>query len=137
MAFQYGSEEGGTRSLVVKIAVIVVALGAALFFVLRGDSEGEQPDTEESADTYICLNCGHVFKLTPAEVAELGEEGGSGVLNEKKGLRFPVYRCPECGQIKGTQADECPTHHTFFPRRLEDGTLGRCPECGWSFFGPQ
>ncbi len=134
MAVQYRREEQTKGALIVKIAVIALALAGALYLALRGNPDQAQLDTPESADPYICLNCGQVFKVTPAEFERLASNGGIHAPSDPEGAGVITLRCPKCGQLAGVRAYPCPNDQTMFPRRLEDGRPGRCPKCGWSFY---
>ncbi len=126
-------DEQSKTALIVKLALVAVAAGGAIFFTLRGGGDGEarQLDTPESAQAYICLDDGHVFQVTPADFKRLTENlpadaGGGAIL---------VIPCPTTGALTATPADQCPQDKTHFARRQRDGRFGRCPKCGWSRYG--
>jgi len=118
-----------------KVAVIVVVIGAAIIFFFRGGAEEEaQLDTPESATTYICLDDGHVFKLTPAAWEKLSKDGGIKTPNEDSRIGLTLVRCPTTKEYSAVRAAQCPNDQTWFPERMKDFTPGKCPKCGFAFY---
>lgn len=133
-----GEQPGESSSVqLLKIAVIVVALAGAVFFLWRSRSEEEgQPDTAESAVTYICIDDGHTFEVTPAGFKRMSEEGKvkSSEADSELGGGVVLLICPTSGQSTAVRAIQCPHDQTWFARRLPDRTVGKCPRCGWSLY---
>ena len=125
---------GDTRWLMVKVTVIVVALGGALFLFLRGGSETVQTDAPASAVSYLCPDDGHLFKVTPAGFEQLEKNGDIRSPDPVEGTGVLMIRCPKCRQIRAVRAVRCPADQSPLARRLPDGQPGRCPTCGWSFY---
>jgi DNA-directed RNA polymerase subunit RPC12/RpoP len=135
VAIQISKEDESRKGLIIKISIIVVALGVALYFTFRGGEEDIHPNTPESAEAYVCLDCGHQFKLTPREFHDLLDENKVQLADEYKAGSQNMVACPQCGKMTGVLARECPNHPgTFFPGRMADGTPGRCPTCGFAFY---
>lgn len=132
------SEHPSSRSSAIKIAVAIAALVAAGTFAAYnwiGSKEVEQPDTAESASTFVCLECKHTFDLTPAAYVELNRSGDIQVMNgsETRGRRW--VRCPQCQKFAAVLADRCPRDNTAVPRYGKDNKIGRCPQCNWTSLG--
>lgn len=126
------------KSPVLKITIAVVALlaaGAYTTYTLVGSDRVEQPDTAESASTFVCLECHHTFQLTPAAYVKLNRSGDIQVTNGDgpRGRRW--VRCPQCRKFAAVLADRCPQDGTAVPRYGKDGKTGRCPRCNWTAIG--
>ncbi len=127
--------EKKTRWLALKLAVIVLAAGGALFFALRNrdDSSMKQSDAPESAVPFICAKDGHTFPVTPAKFEAMGKDvRAAGDSSGRGGLL--TLRCPKCAQMTAVRGQPCQKDGTVFPARLLDGSTGHCPKCGWSFY---
>lgn len=127
------NESPSTRGRAVKVALVVVLLGVTGFITYsRTRAEPGQLDTPESADTYVCLECGQSFALTPAKLDNLLRNGGvqTRTLGALKGT--PFVRCEKCGQFAALMARICPNDGTPLSPRGKDGKPGKCPKCGWS-----
>ncbi len=117
-----------------KIAVLVVALGLAVFLGLRGGSNEGQLDTPASAEPYICLDDGHVVQLTPAQWQKLAEQGdvqevAVGGDPDRVGRGSDarlMIRCPKCQQFTMGKAMPCP-NGSFVPVINKEGQPGKCP----------
>jgi hypothetical protein len=130
-----GTDEPSVRSQGIKIGLIVVLLAAAgLIAYTQARSDLEQPDTPDTATTYVCVECNHGFDLTPAKYVALCESGGFQVgEGHLRGTGF--LRCPECQKFGGVKGTRCPKHGTPIPRITKDGRPGRCSKCGSSSAG--
>ncbi len=120
--------------LLIGILAVLVALTA--YFTLRaGSGKTTQLDTPESADAYLCLEDGNVFKLTPAAFLELKEAGKVKTTGNELEGGMAVVECPKCRKMQGVRAHACPNDQTMFARRVMGGKPGKCPKCGWSLYG--
>lgn len=127
------SEPSNKRKTIILI-VALAALAIAAVAVGWRNREEKQPDTPESAMTYICTECKHVYALTPAGYEKLSREGGIKAPDNRESGGIVLFRCPSCGKFAAVPAVECPNDGTKLPRRLPNGRPGRCPKCNWSFY---
>ncbi len=127
--------EKKTRWLALKLAVIVLAAGGAVFFALRGRGDMKQSDAPESAVPFICAKDGHTFPVTPARFEAMEKAGDVRAAGDPSGRGgILTLRCPKCGQMTAVRGQPCQKDGTVFPARLLDGSTGRCPKCGWSYY---
>ena len=112
--------------------VLFVAIGSFAVYrlVFGGGVSEELPDTPESAQDYICRNCGEVFSLTPKQRAELMEKGGRVERGEMTPVRHLMLPCPSCGAVEVVVARTCPQCGRPFARTDKDGERhAMCPDC--------
>ncbi|MBP7935317.1 MAG: hypothetical protein KA354_11775 [Phycisphaerae bacterium] len=128
------SEDNSKTALALKIGVIVIAVGAALFLAFRSGDEAEQPDAAEDAMPYICLDDNHVFTLTPKVFQEMSRQGEVKTDGQRLDEGRTFVRCPTTKQFTAVPAIKCPKDGTFFPGRRKDGVPGKCPKCGYAFY---
>jgi hypothetical protein len=119
-----------TGALILALIVLVLAVSVLAW---RNRQEG-QPSGPESAVPYVCLECQHVFKLTPADFERLSKEHAVKGPADPTAGGILLFKCPSCGKLAGAQAVACPKDGKMLPRRLANGKPGRCPQCGWSFY---
>jgi len=116
------------------LIVALVALAATAVVSAWRNRDERQPDTPESAISYICLECKHVFKMTPADYERISKDGGVKAPADAQTGGMVQFRCPSCKKLASVQAVACPNDGTMIPRRLPDRKPGRCPKCNWSFY---
>lgn len=125
------AEQSGSRSLAIKVGVIAVALGAAVYFgIFRASGEEGQLDTPESATPYVCLEDGTVQEVTPAEFEKRLNAGEVSTPERGAYVGFRL-RCLKCGKRTSMQAVHCPNDKTPVPLVGRDGKPGTCPKCKW------
>ncbi|MBI4582274.1 MAG: hypothetical protein HY718_21450 [Planctomycetes bacterium] len=127
------SAPSSSKATLVKVGFIVIAVGGAIYFAgFRGRNEYAQLDTPDSAEPYGCVECGHVFNVTPAEFERLGKSGGIQSVREEGRRGRMRLRCPQCGKFGGAPALRCPNDGTTFASGGGTGRPIKCPKCGWS-----
>lgn len=103
----------------VKIAVVVVALGAAgIIFWRSGAGGASLPDDPETATNWMCDGCQHEYSLTLAEYADA---------EERANTSSPLF-CPACDQQKAYIAATCETCGRKYFGAVP-GHSGACPIC--------
>lgn len=125
-------DESSVRSKGIKIGLAVVLLAAAgLIALSQGRSEVEQPDTPDTATTYVCIECSQAEDLTPAAYVKICDAGGvqEGQGNLRGAALLKCSKCGAFGMVKGTR---CPKDNTPVPRIDKTGRDGRCPKCNWA-----
>lgn len=130
------ADEPSGRSKGIKIGLAVVLLAAAgLIALSQRDSKVEQPDTPDTATTYVCLECGHAEELTAAAyadrvVSEREDRAKAGSAGEASRLK-----CPGCKKLAVVMGGRCAKDGTPVPQQGKDGRPGRCSKCGKPLFG--
>jgi len=120
----------------VKIALIVLCLGTAGFIAYTSTrTELEQPDTPDTATTYVCVECGEGMDLTAAEYAKIsaGDRVRQAPVGELRGYSF--LECPKCHKHAVVRGARCPKDQTPIPQATKDGKPGRCKKCGYALIG--
>lgn len=120
----------------IKIIIIVAALGAAgVIYATTNREEKAGVAKDAKAIDFVCTKCSHSFpvpyeefKAAQKAVAQSGDDG-DGKVKRRRDVKPPVLDCPQCNEHSALAASRCPTHSTFYPKHLEDGTRGRCPKC--------
>lgn len=105
-----------------KIAIVVVALGAAGIIFWKTSSGGEAlPDTQESETLWMCSenSCAHAFRLTAAacEKAEM-----------RAGQQAPLH-CQVCDKVLAYRAATCETCREKYFGADVPGSTGVCRKC--------
>lgn len=126
------------KSAVVKIIIIVAALGAAgVIYATTSREEKAGVAKDAKAIDFVCTKCDHSFPVPyeefksaqkAAAAQEAGDEGG-GKMKRRRDVKPPVLTCPQCNEQSALAANRCPTHSKYYPKQNEDGTKGRCPLC--------
>lgn len=105
------------------VAVYRLVLGA-------GGPLKDLPDTPESAQAFICRDCGHAFSLTPRQRAELMSKGGRVVREEMTAVRQMKLPCPACKAVEAIVARKCQQCGKPFLQTDKDGQRHvKCPDC--------
>jgi len=119
-----------------KIGLIVVLLAAAGVISYRHTrSDLEQPDTPDTASTYVCVECNAAIDLTAAQYAKKASEDRENTkpLGELRGYSF--LKCPTCQKYGVIRGARCPKDGTPIPQQTKDGKPGRCKKCGYALIG--
>ena len=110
--------------------VLLSSLALLRFVFATDDKPPRLPDTPESAQAFICRQCGHVFSLTPRARTELMTQGGRIVREEMTAVRRTFLPCPACGVVEAVAARTCPIcGQPFVGTDREGGRHLRCPDC--------
>lgn len=119
------------KSLYLKLAVVVLALGGAAFLAFRGGEE--QNNAPNSAVPYVCLECNHVMQWTASDYDRALKAGRPAGSQEEptRGQRLGLT-CEKCNRPAVARAEKCPKDGTPVPIRTKDGSAPRCPKCNWS-----
>jgi len=130
------ADEASVPNKGIKIGLIVVLLGAAgLIAYTQRSTRVEQPDTPETATTYVCVECGHGIDLTAAQYAKMVTEGNR-QRKEAGDLRgSSSLQCPKCQKFAVVMGGRCPKDGSPIPQQSKDGKPGRCKKCGYALMG--
>ncbi|MBN1510946.1 MAG: hypothetical protein JXB13_02945 [Phycisphaerae bacterium] len=113
--------------------LLVLGIGGVAVYRLAfgGDALRDKlPDTPESAQLFVCLECGHAFNVTPRERMTLLQEGGRIERDEMTTQRTQYLPCPACGKTAAVPGAICPRCGKPFVRRTPDGRRHvACPNC--------
>lgn len=106
----FAVEKESKVGLIVKISLLVLAGVGAIYFAVRGGGDADQQlNTKESEAAYICLEDGHVFRLTPYMWSQPGQtqtkEGGETGVRSRA---ITMVKCPQCTKFSAVLALECP-----------------------------
>jgi len=122
----------------VKIGIIVVALGVAVFFFVRGDKElkPELADGATGIRNCLCTQCEHQWDVMEAEWKALMQAAPEpppppttdGIKSRRSPQPIKMVQCPQCSEFAAVLAEKCPDSDTWYPVRNPDGTRGRCPD---------
>lgn len=132
-----GADDGSVPNRGIKIGLIAVLLGAAglIAYTQRSPSVA-QPDTPDTATTYVCTECGHGVDLTAAKYADMVIEGNK---RKKEAGGEPQgqssLQCPQCQKYTLVLGARCPKDGTPIPQQGKDGRPGRCKKCGHVLMG--
>jgi Fe2+ or Zn2+ uptake regulation protein len=120
-----------TKQVVYWVLFLVVSCIAVYRLVFgAGGPIDDLPDTPESAQAFICRDCGHVFSVTPRQRAELMSEGGRVVREEMTAVRRMKLPCPACKAVEAVVARTCPHCGTQFLQTDKNGQRHvKCPDC--------
>lgn len=121
----------------VKIIIIVAALGAAgVIYATTSREEKAGVPKDAKAIDFVCTKCNHSFpvpyeefKAAQKAVAQQSGDEEGGKMKRRRDVKPPVLDCPQCNEHAALPANRCPTHSVFYPKQLEDGSRGRCPQC--------
>ncbi|HEY3243152.1 MAG TPA: hypothetical protein VGM03_07355 [Phycisphaerae bacterium] len=127
------AESSKTKQTVYGIGLLALLALAGFFFYrnTRGPISA-MPNTEESAQVFICRECQHVERLTARQQAQAmaaaGEEASKrGEMIAVRSMRLP---CPACKAIAMVVAGECRECHKPYLKVTPDGTYHTlCPDC--------
>ena len=112
---------------------VFVLLTSLVIYRLISTSGGplaEMPDTPESAQAFVCRECGHLFYVTPRQRAKLMAQGGDVERAAATSARKIVLPCPACGQVAAGVAGTSPQCGRPYLRTGKGGTRHRlCPDC--------
>jgi hypothetical protein len=122
----------------VKIAIVVVLLGAAIVITILFNKEGPQSKLADGATqkTYkdmVCVESLKHFQM-PNEVWKAAVDvapplENTGKARTRRSLRRPkMIECEECDGGIAVEAAKCPNSDTWYPILNEDGSSGRCPD---------
>ena len=118
------------KALYWALFVIFLSVAVLRFMLATNDELAQVPDTPESAQPYICRQCGHVFSLTPRARVELMAHGGRVVREEMTSVRRTLLPCPACGAVEAVVARTCPDCGQPYVATDRDGRRhAMCPEC--------
>jgi anaerobic selenocysteine-containing dehydrogenase len=122
-------QESSRRQVILgAIAAAVLVAAGGLYFVRTRTDEG-QPDTPDTAQTYVCLDCGHGEELTPARVDE-ALKNGKLQSSDPSNPRAPSYlQCAKCGKFMVVPGSRCSKDNTPVPGVDKAGKPGCCPKC--------
>ena len=134
MAANASNESSSVRPWQIILLVALLA-GAGFLFLRPRASEMEQPDSPETAQTYVCLECGHGFDLTPAKYEQLDKAGGVQVTSVGTLKNAVFVRCEKCQKPACLSGARCPKDGTPVPRADKTGRPGHCSKCNWALFG--
>lgn len=114
----------------------MVIVGLTVFFFVRNlDARRQLPNTKDSAQLYICEQCGHVLNLTPRQLDELIEQTNRMNLEmpSSEGLavrKMMILACPACKQRAVVSAARCPRCQNPFALMTSDGVRHEvCKDC--------
>jgi Fe2+ or Zn2+ uptake regulation protein len=113
---------------VVLISVIVLVLGAAAYFLFRGDPEGSYSSAPETKTHWICCECGKQFELTAKEL-EAWVRDPQKARRQEVGQKQAVLWCDVCKAFTICRAAYCSQHKLWYPECDPDGKLQACPAC--------
>ena len=109
---------------------IVICIAVYRLVQVTAGPLAQMPDTPESAQVFICRECGHTFSLTPRERAELMAKGGAVDRGEMTPVRRVRLPCPACNAIEVIVARRCPRCGKPYARTGKDGQVHLlCPDC--------
>jgi hypothetical protein len=112
------------------VFAVLASLAVYRFVSATGSESARMPDTPESAQTYVCRECGHVFTLTPQARAELMARGGQVVREEMTAVRRALLPCPSCGAVQAVLARTCPICQSPYASTDRQGREHtKCPKC--------
>ena len=117
---------------VVCLAIFGICASVAVLRFISADQDplAQMPDTPESAQAFICRDCGQVFSLTPRARTELLASGGRIVREEMTAVRRTLLPCPKCGKVQAVVARTCPSCRSpFVGTDQEGGQHLACPDC--------
>jgi hypothetical protein len=125
------AETSKTRQAVYAVLFVAIASLAVYRLVFGSAGPGEKlPNTPESAQPFICRNCGHVFELTPRQRAEAMARGGRIERDEETATRRVFLPCPACDAVEAVVARRCPHCGRPFMGLDKDGHRHvMCPQC--------
>ncbi|HUU83623.1 MAG TPA: hypothetical protein VM243_08980 [Phycisphaerae bacterium] len=125
------AEKSRSRKAVYWTLFLLCSAVAVWRIVLATDGGSAQlPDTPESAQPFICRECGHVFSLTPRGRTELMTRRGRIVREEMTAVRRTLLPCPACGAVEAVVGRTCPNCGRPFVGTDQDGGRHlRCPDC--------
>ncbi len=113
--------------------LLVLGIGGVAVYRLAfgGDAlRDDLPDTPESAQPFVCLECGHAFNITPRQRMNLLQQGGRIDRDEMTARRTQYLPCPACGKTAAVPGAPCPQCGKPFVRRTPDGQRHvACPGC--------
>jgi hypothetical protein len=125
------ADESSMPNKGIKIGLIVALLGAAgVIAYTQRSTKVEQPDTPDTATTYVCGECGHGVDLTAAEYAKMVTEGNKERQRRGEPRGPSSLKCPQCQNYAMAIGVRCPKDGTPIPPRSKDGKPGRCKKCG-------
>jgi ribosomal protein L40E len=104
----------------VKIAIVIVALGAAVviaWVTMRGGEDATRAKAEETRTPWLCAACKQGFYLTSSEVEKQLAEGP------------PPLACSHCKARQASVAMVCEKCGTFYFQAGMEGSSGKCPKC--------
>ena len=110
--FEFG-RMGGNKVEYILAGALALIIILSLFVTLTGVIWGRGGSRKDVIHHLICEKCGHEFKKTPQELAELSEElgqmyGGPDAMMLMQ-MRGPILDCPKCGAEKSCWlAVRCP-----------------------------
>lgn len=110
----------------IKIALVVVLLGAAAFFVFRFVNQPAPGDAVMEQETvWRCSNaeCKNVYRVKRSERAKLQADTGSS-----------IPPCPKCSRL-GAEVYECPFCKGLFDPVGHGSFPDNCPNCGKNLAG--
>ncbi len=117
---------------VVCLAIFGICASVAVLRFMSADEDllARMPDTPESAQAFICRDCGHVFSLTPRARTELLASGGRIIREEMTAVRRTLLPCPACSKVQVVVARTCPScQNPFVGTDREGGHHLACPDC--------
>jgi DNA-directed RNA polymerase subunit M/transcription elongation factor TFIIS len=126
------------KSSIVKIIIIVAALGAAgVIYATTSREEKAGVAKDAKAIDFVCTKCGHSYQVPyeefktaqKAAAAQKSDEEGGSKMKRRRDVKPPLMTCPQCGEQAALPANRCPTHSIYYPKQNADGSKGKCPQC--------
>lgn len=129
-SFSMAEASRSRKALYWALFVIFLSVAVLRFMLATNEELTRLPDTPESAQPFICRQCGHAFSLTPRARVELMARGGRVVREEMTAVRRTLLPCPVCGAVEVVVARTCPVCRQPYVGTDRDGRQhAMCPEC--------